>query len=216
MCPLSSLITAKLLSRAHSPACCVLTTPNTHNPYLSLFQLPIDSAGRHVISFISWEINKTDSGSDSIMENVVKMVENTHYLSEAYCLVIWGMRPFYLENPSLCKLSNSYLSIESQLKTHFFTGRPSETTFVLVIYFYYYFLRMALLPCQAKRGSSGFFYKGVGLIYLWLCWVFSAAHRLLIEVAFHYRAWALEHLGSGAVVQRLSRSAPCGIFPDQG
>ena len=94
---------------------------------------------------------------------------NTHYLSEAYCLVIWGMRPFYLENPSLCKLSNSYLSIESQLKTHFFTGRPSETTFVLVIYFYYYFLRMALLPCQAKRGSSGFFYKGVGLIYLWLC-----------------------------------------------
>lgn len=60
-----------------------------------------------------------DSGSDSIMENVVKMVENTHYLSEAYCLVIWGMRPFYLENPSLCELSNSYWSIESQLKTHF-------------------------------------------------------------------------------------------------
>ena len=60
-----------------------------------------------------------DSGSDSIMENVVKMVENTHYLSEAYCLVIWGMRPFYLENPSLCELSNSYWSIKSQLKTHF-------------------------------------------------------------------------------------------------
>ena len=60
-----------------------------------------------------------DSGSDSIMENVVKMVEKTHYLSEAYCLVIWGMWPFYPENPSLCKLSNSYLSIESQLKTHF-------------------------------------------------------------------------------------------------
>lgn len=26
------------------------------------------------------------------MENIVQIVKNTHYLSEAYCLVIWDMR----------------------------------------------------------------------------------------------------------------------------
>lgn len=87
MCPLPS-ITAKLLSRAHSPTCCVLTIPNTYNPYLSIYKLFVDSSGRHIISLITLEINKMYYGSDSIMEDVVKMMKNIHYLSEAYCLVI--------------------------------------------------------------------------------------------------------------------------------
>ena len=140
-----------------------------------------------------------------------------------YPLPVWSLLPSDLGHAAFLSRKSFSLWTVKLLLVHqestqnsLFTGRHSETTFVLVIYFYYYFLKMVLLLCQAKRGASGFFYKGGSVIYLWLCWVFFAAHRLLIEVAFHYRAWALEHVGSVPVAQRLSCSAACGIFPDQG
>ena len=70
-------------------------------------------------------------------------------------------------------------------------------------------------------------------IYFWLCWVFIAAHGLSLVVAsggyfsLQCEGFSLRWLlllqstgprlaGSVVVAHRLSYSAACGIFPDQG
>lgn len=47
---------------------------------------------------------------------------------------------------------------------------------------------------------------------LWLCWVFTAEHRLLTATASCSRTWALGYAGSVVVAHRLSCSVACGIF----
>lgn len=60
-------------------------------------------------------------GSGSILENVVKIVKNKHSLSEAYCLGIWACNlSGWKILSSLLYLSNSYLSIKTQLKIHLY------------------------------------------------------------------------------------------------
>ena len=78
-----------------------------------------------------------------------------------------------------------------------------------------------------------FFFKFYLFIYLWLCWVFVSVRGLFLVVASggHSSSWCaglslLRPLllwstgsrcaGSAVVAHRPSRSAACGIFPDQG
>ena len=58
-------------------------------------------------------------------------------------------------------------------------------------------------------------------IYFWLCWVFIAVHRLLIEAAESTGSrlaglQRLRHVGSVVVACGLSCSRACEIFQDQG
>ena len=95
-------------------------------------------------------------------------------------------------------------------------------------------------PCKPVLKTHPLFWKGFWFylfiylfIYLWLCWVFVSVRRLSLVVASGGHSssrcaglslsWSLllrstgsRRTGSVIVAHGPSRSAACGIFPDQG
>ena len=60
--------------------------------------------------------------------------------------------------------------------------------------------------CDSPFTSEIIFFFNFYLFYLWLCWVFIAAHRLsLVAVSWPYSVDA---------ALRLSCSTTCGVFPE--